>query len=138
MGTPRVSDAPDQMRRAQFSARIGGECAKKSGLAVLRLLNGKPWTKTNVRIAGAMITLDSSCARLFASGGVTGAVLLCDSSQQVLFAQHAGLHAFSVALFERMHARAESGKGAATIVSAISNENAILPAINPFIAQQGP
>jgi hypothetical protein len=46
-----------------------------------------------------------------------------------LFAQHADLQGISLALFERMHVRAESGNGAAMIDSAITSENAILPAI---------
>jgi hypothetical protein len=43
-----------------------------------------------------------------------------DVSQQVLFAQHPGLQAFSLAAFDRMHEGAESG--IATTGSAIASK----------------
>jgi hypothetical protein len=48
----------------------------------------------------------------FASGSDSGAVFFGDVTQQVLFAQQPGLQAFSLATFERMHDRAESGVAA--------------------------
>jgi hypothetical protein len=49
-----------------------------------------------------------------------------DVSQQVLFAQHAGLQAFSLAAFERMHGPAESGIAATSSDIASQTEIAIL------------
>jgi hypothetical protein len=62
---------------------------------------------------------------LFASGGDDGAVLRDEVLQQLMFAQHAGLHAFALLVFERTHVRADAGNGAQTSVSAQKNENAI-------------
>jgi hypothetical protein len=67
-----------------------------------------------------------SCV-LFVSGGALGAVLRDDVLQHVMFVQQAGLHACALALFERMHVRAEIGKGADTIVNATRNAMVILP-----------
>jgi hypothetical protein len=49
-----------------------------------------------------------------------------DVSQQVLFAQHPGLQAFSLATFERMHERGESGIAATGSDIASKTEIAIL------------
>jgi hypothetical protein len=62
---------------------------------------------------------------LFASGGDDGAVLRAEVLQQLMFAQHAGLHAFALLVFERTHVRADIGNGAQTSVSAHKNENGI-------------
>ena len=49
-----------------------------------------------------------------------------DVTQQVLFAQHPGLHAFSLATFERMHVRAESGVAATGSTIATMSDMTIL------------
>jgi hypothetical protein len=53
-------------------------------------------------------------------------LLSLEVAQQTLFAQQAGLHAFSLAAFERMHDRAESGVAATGSVTASKSENANL------------
>jgi hypothetical protein len=53
-------------------------------------------------------------------------VFLLDVWQQVLFAQHPGLHAFSLATFDKMHARAESGVAATGNIIATTSDIAIL------------
>jgi hypothetical protein len=69
-------------------------------------------------------------AEPFFKGGCEGAdVFLGDVSQQVLFAQHAGWHAFSLGALMRTHGRAERPTGARTTAIASNNEAAILPAI---------
>ncbi len=47
-------------------------------------------------------------------------------SQHFLFAQHPGLHAFSLATFERIQVRAESGVTVTGSVIAITSDIAIL------------
>jgi hypothetical protein len=53
-------------------------------------------------------------ASVLASGCDGVEVFLPDVWQHVLFAQHAALHAFSLATFERMHGRAEIGVATTT------------------------
>jgi hypothetical protein len=53
-------------------------------------------------------------------------VFLSDVLQHVLFAQHAGLHALSLATFERIQDRAETGIAAMTIAIPTTNDMAIL------------
>jgi len=53
-------------------------------------------------------------------------VFFDDVTQQVLFAQHPGLHAFSLATFERMHVRAESGVAARGSAIATMSDMTIL------------
>jgi len=78
-------------------------------------------------VAEAAFTL---AAEPFFKSGCDGAdVFLSDVSQQVLFAQHAGWHAFSLGVLMRIHGRAERPAGARTIAIASNNESAILPAI---------
>jgi hypothetical protein len=48
-----------------------------------------------------------------------------------LFAQHPGLHAFSLATFERMHVRAESGIAVTGSIIAITSDIAILLSTTP-------
>jgi hypothetical protein len=62
----------------------------------------------------------------FASGCDGGAVFFDDVAQQVLLAQHAGLHAFSLATFDKMHARAESGVAATGNIIATMSDMTIL------------
>jgi hypothetical protein len=50
-------------------------------------------------------------------------VFLLDVWQQALFAQHCGLHAFSLATLDRMHERAKAG--IAVTESVIPSKNAI-------------
>jgi hypothetical protein len=54
------------------------------------------------------------------------AVFLSDVSQHALFAQHAGLHAVSLATFERIHDRAETGVAAMRVAIATTSDMAIL------------
>jgi hypothetical protein len=61
-----------------------------------------------------------------ASGCDGGAVFFDDVAQQVLLAQHAGLHAFSLATFDKMHARAESGVAATGNIIATMSDMTIL------------
>jgi hypothetical protein len=53
-------------------------------------------------------------------------VFFDDVAQQVLLAQHAGLHAFSLATFDKMHARAESGVAATGNIIATMSDMTIL------------
>jgi hypothetical protein len=53
-------------------------------------------------------------------------LFLDEVAQQVLFSQQPGLHAFSLATFERMHDRAESGIAAMGSVSASKTDMANL------------
>jgi hypothetical protein len=58
----------------------------------------------------------------FAMGCVGDVVCFPDVSQQVLFAQHSGLHAFALATLERMHACAETGIATTGNVIAIRSD----------------
>ena len=53
-------------------------------------------------------------------------MFLSDVLQQALLAQHAGLHALTLATFERIHDRAETGIAAMTVAIAITSDMAIL------------
>ena len=53
-------------------------------------------------------------------------MFLSDVLQHALFAQHAGLHALSLATFERIQDRAEIGIAAMTIAIATTSDMAIL------------
>jgi hypothetical protein len=60
------------------------------------------------------------------SGCTGGAVFLEDVSQQVLFAQHPGLHAFSLGVLLRMHEAAGSRIGVIATPANSTNETIIL------------
>ena len=49
-----------------------------------------------------------------------------DVAQHFLFAQHPGLHAFSLATFDKMHVRAESGVATNGSAIAMTAEMAVL------------
>src|ERR1700694_3805626 len=106
MGTPPASASLDQMRNVQRAASCGGE-------SVLSATRTKEICRTDgvrgriVANNGAHVASSSGVELLFASGSDVGAVFLDDVAQQVLFAQQPGWHAFSVAVLERMHDRAE-------------------------------
>ena len=53
-------------------------------------------------------------------------MFLSDVLQQALLAQHPGLHALTLATFERIHDRAETGIAAITVAIAITSDMAIL------------
>ncbi len=53
-------------------------------------------------------------------------MFLSDVLQHALFAQHAGLHALSLATFERIQDRAEIGIAAMTVAIATTSDMAIL------------
>jgi hypothetical protein len=133
MGTPPASAALDQMRRAQTNARIGGECAKKSVSEFVNWTDGKSTRITLIAVTGANVRLTSLLSELFVRGGVDGAVLLCDCSQQLMFAQQPGLQAFALGVFERMHVREEAGKGAEKMVSPSNSERVILPDMTRYL-----
>jgi hypothetical protein len=59
-------------------------------------------------------------------------VFFCDVSQQVLFAQHPGSHAFSLGAFDSMHGTAESRIGATKSAIASVTDMLILLSITPF------
>lgn len=63
-------------------------------------------------------------------------MFLLDVRQQVLFAQHPGLHAFSLATFERMHVRAESGVAVTgTAIATMSDITILLTTAVTFITR---
>ena len=59
-------------------------------------------------------------------------MFFCDVSQQVLFAQHAGAHAFSLGAFEKMHEAAGSRIDAPKNAAARIIDGPILLTITPF------
>jgi hypothetical protein len=65
-------------------------------------------------------------------------VFFGDVAQQVLLAQQLGLHAFSLATFERMHDREARPTGAVKSAAAVAIEIMILLNINLRIAQVRP
>ena len=59
-------------------------------------------------------------------------MFFCDVSQQVLFTQHAGAHAFSLGAFEKMHEAAGSCIDAPKSPAARIIDMLILLTITPF------
>jgi hypothetical protein len=72
------------------------------------------------------MTISRWSAPDFASGCAGDVRFFSDVLQHVLFAQHPGLHAFSLATFERMHVRAESGIAATGSAIATMSDMTIL------------
>ena len=112
MDTPRASASLDQMRNVQSSARRGGDFAdndvtwnRNCPAPVSQLEKG---SAAAVKQGALSCWLESA----FASGCDGGAVFFGDVAQQVLLAQQCGLHAFSLATFDKIHVRAESGVAA--------------------------
>jgi hypothetical protein len=62
----------------------------------------------------------------FANGCEEVARFFSDVAQHFLFAQHPGLHAFSLATFDKMHVRAESGVATNGSASAMTAEIIVL------------
>jgi hypothetical protein len=56
------------------------------------------------------------------SGCAAGPVFLCDTAQQVMFAQHLLLQASWLGAFERMHDAAGNRRGVTNIASTIVNK----------------
>lgn len=113
MGTPPASGSLDQMRRMQISARGGGECALSS---VLGRKTSDPVASGTASVARAIagMALTFCWSRLvFANGGVAGPVRSDDVSQQVLFAQHPRVHAFSLRVVDSIHVTAGNWRVAA-------------------------
>ena len=82
-----------------------------------------------IAVIAANAVFNSGAEPFFASGCEVAVVFCDDVAQHVLFAQQPNWQAFSVATFERIHARAERDAGATMIVIASNNESVILPAI---------
>ena len=102
----------DQMRRMQISASGAGECRAFPALEkATDSIVAAEFTTATATVAGSTTMFCRSEPDLVI-GWAGGAVFVCDVSQQVLLAQHPGLHASSLGVFERMHGAAESGMDA--------------------------
>jgi hypothetical protein len=115
------------MRNVQSSARRGGEFAdndvtwnRNCPAPVSQLEKG---STAVAKQAALSCWLESA----FASGCDGGAVFFGDVAQQVLLAQHPGWQAFSLATFDKMHVRAESGAAANGSIIAMITDMTVLP-----------
>jgi hypothetical protein len=101
----------------QISASGGGECATHSALEKIDQSVAGSFERTTATVEERVAMLGWSEPD-FANGCTGGPVRSCDVSQQALFAQQPGAHAFSLGAFERMHeaagSRATPKKSAAT------------------------
>ena len=138
MGTPRLLASVDQIRKAQRTARAGGDCPP-----TVALESGNSWPA--ISGLGRTMTGNATDAALtsqlesaFASG--CAGVDLCspEVAQQVLLAQEPGLHACCSGALDRMHDLAARLTGVVKSAAAIAVEVMILLNIDSRIAQVRP
>jgi hypothetical protein len=124
MGTPPASGSMDQMRRIQVAARGGGEWARDGALGDASEAEGATTTGATTEIATNPRT---SCfsSPFWERSCETGLVSFLEVAQQVLFAQHFGLHASWLGAFESMQDAAGSCNGLNDIAKSTANRISI-------------
>jgi hypothetical protein len=116
------------MRNVQRTASCGDPIAHDGAREEERCQCNEPKSSARTIAVATQATFNSDPDALLANGWEAGAVLLLEVSQQVLFAQHFGWHAFS-AEAARMHDLAERLIGALTSATARPNEIMLLLSI---------
>jgi hypothetical protein len=135
MGTPRVSGSSDQMRRMQISVSGAGECAVHSALEKMGDSVVAAWFSTATATIAGNAAMFCWSEPDFANGCTGWAVFFCDVLQQVLFAQHPGVHAFWLGALERMHEAAGSRMDAPKRAVASITDTLILLSIDILLAE---
>ena len=120
------------MRRIQISARGGGECALPSVLEKTCGSVAVGMESATASSAGMALTF---CGRPdLANGCPGGAVRSTDVAQQAMFAQHRGLHAFSLGALVMIQLAAGSRTVAAPRASPTVKHTMVLLSIGLFVA----
>jgi len=96
------------MRNVQRTASCGDAIAHERVREKERCWSNDTQSGSTAFSVTAQVAFNSGAEPFFAIGWETGAVLLFEVAQQVLFAQQAGRHAFCAGASETMQARADT------------------------------